>query len=70
MGATAIHFEQFSSAGKLTHGAMLLIVATHGLIALILLAALCASGLWRLHTSGERYDPPRGESPRTSSHGA
>ena len=46
-GATSIHLEQFSAAGHLTHSQMLLIFATHGLISVILLAALWSSGLLR-----------------------
>ena len=47
VGATSIHLTQFSSAGSLTHGAMLQILATHGLISVILLGSLWASAPWR-----------------------
>ena len=46
-GATAIHLEQFSAGGHVTHAQMLLIFATHGLISVVLLAALWSSGLLR-----------------------
>lgn len=47
VGATSIHLEQFSSAGELTHGAMLTILATHGSISVILLGSLWASRVWQ-----------------------
>lgn len=47
VGATAIHFGQYGHAGALTHTNMLLILATHGLISVIILAGLGMSGVWR-----------------------
>ncbi|MEZ4417192.1 MAG: DUF6790 family protein [Gemmatimonadota bacterium] len=47
LGATAIHMQQLRSEGGLTHGMALLIFATHGLISVVLLGALWASGLLR-----------------------
>ena len=47
IGATAIHFEQYAEAGGLDPSAVLMILATHGLISAILLGALWASGVWR-----------------------
>jgi uncharacterized protein DUF6790 len=44
-GATLIHFKDFHHKGVLTHGSMVHIFATHGLIAVLLIAALLASGL-------------------------
>lgn len=47
IGATSIHFGQFRADGTLTHGSMLLIFATHGLISVLLLGSLAMSGVWR-----------------------
>jgi len=44
-GATAVHFNDFGEKGVLTHGSMLHVFASHGLISLLLAAALIASGL-------------------------
>ena len=46
-GATAIHFADESAHQTLTHGSMLAIFATHGLISVLLLIALAASRAWR-----------------------
>jgi hypothetical protein len=46
-GATAIHFGHENVHGGLTHGSMLAIFATHGLISVLLLASLLASRAWR-----------------------
>ncbi|MEX2610799.1 MAG: DUF6790 family protein [Gemmatimonadota bacterium] len=47
LGATFIHLGEGHGGG--THAGALAIVATHGLISLILVAALVASGAWREH---------------------
>lgn len=47
LGATAIHLRQYASAGALSHGMLAMILATHGLVSVILLSALWASGVWR-----------------------
>lgn len=47
VGATTIHFGQYGADGTLTHGAMLMIFATHGLISVLLLGSLWASGVWK-----------------------
>ena len=44
-GATAVHLSDFGEKGALTHGSMLHVFASHGLISLLLAAALLASGL-------------------------
>ncbi len=46
-GATFIHSGDFVSHGSLTHGSLVMIFATHGLISVLLAAALIASGAWR-----------------------
>jgi hypothetical protein len=51
IGATAIHLKQFSAARALTHSSLLVILVTHGLISVILLGSLWASGVWRLEAS-------------------
>lgn len=51
IGATSIHFGQYGADGTLTHGTMLMIFATHGLISVLLVGSLWASGVWR---DGER----------------
>jgi len=45
LGATFVHLGEGHGGG--THAGALAIVATHGLISLILVAALVASGAWR-----------------------
>ena len=52
LGATAIHMDQFSAQGDVSHASLLLIFATHGLISVILLVALWLSGVCRLDASG------------------
>ena len=47
LGATFIHVADFHSRGGMTHSSALLIFATHGLIAIVLLPALWMSGVWR-----------------------
>jgi len=47
VGATSIHLRQYTAAGSLTHGAMLTIFATHGLISVVLVGALLMSKAWR-----------------------
>lgn len=44
-GATFVHLRDFGARGELTHGGMLTIFASHGLISVLLVAALLASGL-------------------------
>lgn len=46
-GATVIHIRHAAGSGGLTHGGMLGIFATHGLISVLLAGALVASGLAR-----------------------
>lgn len=46
-GATVIHLRDFAVRGVLTHGGALHIFASHGLISLLLVAALLLSGLPR-----------------------
>lgn len=46
-GATFIHLRQYAAAGSLDHGLALLVFATHGLISILLLGGLAASGVWR-----------------------
>ena len=45
-GATIIHLKNYE-AGTLTHGNALHIFASHGLISLLLIGALLASGVWK-----------------------
>lgn len=47
IGATVIHMRDFAARGTLTHGGMLAIFASHGLISLLLIGALLMSGLHR-----------------------
>jgi hypothetical protein len=44
-GATGVHLGEFSARGALTHGGILAIFASHGLVSLLLIAALLSSGL-------------------------
>lgn len=44
-GATSVHLHDFTARGALTHGSMLGIFVSHGLISVLLVAALLASGL-------------------------
>ena len=44
-GATAVHLNDFGEKGVLTHGSLLHVFAGHGLISLLLVTALHASGL-------------------------
>jgi hypothetical protein len=53
VGATTIHFGQFSETDSLTHGAMLVILGTHGLISAVLLVALWTSQAWRPRPSDD-----------------
>ena len=46
-GATAIHLRQYAELGGLSHHMMLTIFATHGMISVLLLGGLAASGVWR-----------------------
>ena len=46
VGATAVHHAQALSGG-VSHGGLLWIFATHGLISVVLGGALVASGVWR-----------------------
>ena len=46
-GATIIHSSDHMARGALTHGSMLMIFATHGLISVLLAVALIASGVWK-----------------------
>ena len=43
-GATVIHLRDFAARGVLTHGGILVVFASHGLISLLLVAAFAASG--------------------------
>ena len=45
-GATVIHLADYGHRGTLTHGSALLIFATHGLIAILLLGSLIVSRAW------------------------
>lgn len=47
-GATFIHLKDYGSRGVVTHHDALFIFATHGLISVLLVAALLASGLFRV----------------------
>ena len=47
IGATAIHLGSESQALNMGHGNMLMLLATHGLISVILGVALAMSGVWR-----------------------
>lgn len=47
VGATMIHLHQYDAAGHLDASLGLLVFATHGLISLLLLGGLAASGAWR-----------------------
>lgn len=51
IGATSIHFQQYRASGDLTHGSMLMIFTTHGLISIILLGALVMSRVPSLRDS-------------------
>ena len=44
-GATVVHLQDYGARGALTHQSALLIFATHGLISVLLVTALIASGL-------------------------
>lgn len=44
-GATIVHLQDYSARGVLTHHSALLIFVTHGLISVLLAAALVSSGL-------------------------
>lgn len=61
-GATTIHLRDLAARGTLTHGGLLAILATHGLISVLLVGALWASGVWRhgrdeaVHAVGARVD--------------
>lgn len=46
-GATVIHFKDAGANGGLSHGGMLMIFATHGLISILLMIGLVASGVWK-----------------------
>jgi hypothetical protein len=46
-GATFIHMKDMSAHHSPSHGGMLMVFATHGLISLLLLASLLASGVWK-----------------------
>lgn len=47
IGATSIHLGQYDADGTLTHGSLLMIFVTHGLISVLLLGSLWASGVWK-----------------------
>lgn len=53
LGATSIHLGQLGADDALSHTNMLLVFATHGLISVILLGALWASGVWRVAGAAE-----------------
>lgn len=44
-GATVVHLHDYGARGALTHHSAILIFSTHGLISVLLLAALISSGL-------------------------
>lgn len=46
-GATAVHLKTMGGEGGLSHGGVLFIFATHGLISVLLAAALAVSGVWK-----------------------
>jgi hypothetical protein len=46
-GATQIHLAELHTGGALTHGGFVGVFVTHGLVSLLLLGALIASGLLR-----------------------
>jgi len=46
-GATFIHMNDMSAHHSPSHGGMLLVFMTHGLISVLLLASLLASGVWK-----------------------
>ena len=46
-GATVVHLRQYGDAGVLDAGLMLIIFATHGLVSVLLIGGLGASGVWR-----------------------
>lgn len=46
-GATWIHIGDFGGVGAMSHGALLTIFSTHGLISVLLLGGLWTSGAWR-----------------------
>ncbi len=52
-GATVIHLGDAGAHGGISHGGALVIFATHGLISVLLMAALIASGVWRRDGGGE-----------------
>ena len=53
-GATVVHLHDYGARGVLTHHSVLLIFTTHGLIALLLAAALISSGLLKGDAGGGR----------------
>jgi hypothetical protein len=46
-GATAVHAGDYRAAGVLTHGSLLQLFVAHGLVSVLLVAGLWASGVWR-----------------------
>jgi hypothetical protein len=46
-GATFIHMRDMSAHHSGSHGGMVIVFATHGLISVLLLASLLASGVWK-----------------------
>lgn len=46
-GATLIHVAHLHTHGAVSHGAILHVFATHGLISVLLLTALAMSGAWK-----------------------
>jgi hypothetical protein len=46
-GATVIHMNDMSAHHSTSHGGILIVFATHGLISLLLVVSLVASGVWR-----------------------
>ena len=46
-GATSIHLKDLGGKGTLTHGSMIEVFLTHGLISVLVAGALLASGPWR-----------------------
>lgn len=46
-GATGVHVGDYRAAGVLTHGSLLQLFVAHGLVSVLLVAGLWASGVWR-----------------------
>ena len=63
--ATFIHSFDFAAEGRLSHGMMLVIFVSHGLVSVVLLAALWMSGAGRRSgAGGGEAAPPTAAAPR------